>query len=222
MRDLVDDLPLIGAYFLLFGTSTAAVGVSSKKIVSENFGRSLFAKGNAIEAFGNSIQAIGREKLYKKVKEENGSEKEKEFELTMMIGAWIQAIGNGTNTFATNLEIEGMEREGHKLNALGSVIQSIGAQIETTGALIEGSQLDKIEAYGNQLIGLGALIDGIGNAALLRDKIILGEDLLLVGSWVQVFGAVLIIYALRKKRSEYENEQLEYRYGYYPNKQFEW
>ncbi|WP_129690943.1 DUF6944 family repetitive protein [Gottfriedia acidiceleris] len=214
MRDLVDDLPLIGAYFLLFGTSTAAVGVSSKRIVSENFGRSLFAKGNAIEAFGNSIQAIGREKLYKR--------KEKEFELTIMIGAWIQAIGNGTNTFATNLEIQGMEREGHKLNALGSVIQSIGAQIETTGALPEGTQLGKIEAYGNQLIGLGALIDGIGNAALLRDKIILGDDLLLVGSWVQVFGAILIIYALRNKRSEYEKEQLEYRYGYYSNKRFEW
>jgi hypothetical protein len=222
LRDFVDDLPLIGAYFLLFGTTTSAVGVSSKKFVSENFGRRLFAKGNAIEAFGNSIQAIGREKLYRKVKEENGSENEKEFELAMMIGGWIQAIGNGTNTFATNLEIEGMEREGHKLNAVGSVIQSIGAQIETTGSLIEGSQLGKIEAYGNQLIGLGALIDGIGNAALLRDKVILGEDLLLVGSWVQVFGAVLIIYALRKKRSEYENEQLEYRYGYYPNKQFEW
>ncbi|MFD4706075.1 DUF6944 family repetitive protein [Gottfriedia sp. NPDC058432] len=220
MRDIVDDLPLIGAYFLLFGTSTAAVGISSTKIISENFGRSLFAKGNAIEAFGNSIQAIGREKLYKRAKEEN--EKEIEFELMMMIGAWIQAIGNGTNTFATHLEIEGMEREGFRLNALGGVIQSIGAQIETTAAYSEGTQLDKIEAYGNQLIGLGALIDGIANAALLRDKIILGEDLLLVGSWVQVFGAILIIYALRNKRSEYEKEQLEYRYGYYPNKKFEW
>ncbi|UPM56188.1 DUF6944 family repetitive protein [Gottfriedia acidiceleris] len=222
MRDLVDDLPLIGAYFLLFGTTTAAVGISSKKIVSENFGRSLFAKGNAIEAFGNSIQAIGREKLYKRAKIENENEIEKEFELTMMIGAWLQAIGNGTNTFATNLEIEGLEREGFRLNAIGGVIQSIGAQIETIGALMEGTQLDKIEAYGNQLIGLGALIDGIANAALLRDKMILGEDLLLVGSWVQVFGAILIIYALRNKRSEYEREQLEYRYGYYPNKQFEW
>lgn len=222
MRDIIDDLPLIGAYFLLFGTSTAAVGISSTKIVSENFGRSLFAKGNAIEAFGNTIQAIGREKLYERAKKENENEKEKEFELTMMIGAWIQAAGNATNTFATNLEIEGMEREGFKLNALGAIIQSIGAQIETTGALMEGTQLDKIEAYGNQLIGLGALIDGIANAALLRDKSILGEDLLLVGSWVQVFGAILIIYALRKKRSEDEKNQLEYRYGYYPNKQFEW
>ncbi|PFH92716.1 hypothetical protein [Bacillus sp. AFS088145] len=224
MRDLVDDLPLIGAYFLLFGTSTAAVGISSTKIVSENFGRSLFAKGNAIEAFGNTIQAIGREKLYERAIKENENEIEKEFELTMMIGAWIQAAGNATNTFATNLEIEGMEREGFRLNALGGIIQSIGAQIETTGALMEGTQLDKIEAYGNQLIGLGALIDGIANAALLRDKIILGHDLLLVGSWVQVFGSILIIYALRQKRSEDEKNQyqLEYRYGYYPNKQFEW
>ncbi|XZF74255.1 DUF6944 family repetitive protein [Bacillus sp. AL-1R] len=220
MRDLIDDLPLIGAYFLLFGTSTAAVGISSKKIVSENFGRRLFATGNAIEAFGNSIQAIGREKLYKKAKKEN--EKEKDIELTLMIGAWIQAIGNSTNTFSTNLEIEGLEREGHKLNAVGSVIQSIGAQIETTAALMEKTQLDNIEAYGNQLIGLGALIDGIGNVALLHEKVTLGEDLLLVGSWVQVFGAILIIYALRNKRNESEKEHLEYRYGYYPNKQFEW
>ncbi|MEH7403595.1 hypothetical protein V7148_21795 [Gottfriedia acidiceleris] len=155
-------------------------------------------------------------------KKKNENEIEKEYELTMMIGAWIQAAGNATNTFATNLEIEGMEKEGFRLNALGGIIQSIGAQIETTGALIEGTQLDKIEAYGNQLIGLGALIDSIANAALLRDKIILGKDLLLVGSWVQVFGSILIIYALRQKRSEDEKNQLEYRYGYYPNKQFEW
>ncbi|PGS47957.1 hypothetical protein [Bacillus sp. AFS041924] len=213
MNDSVEDLLLIGGYFLLFGTLTSAVGVSSKKIVSEDFGKDLFAKGNAIEAFGNSIQAIGREKLYKK--------EEKQYELTIMVGAWIQAAGNITNTVATGLEREGLEEEGHKLNAVGSVIQAIGAQLETTGALVEGTQLAKIEAYGSELIALGALIDGVGNVALLNDKIILGEQLLLVGSWVQVFGAILIVYALTNKRREKEQEaenHHEYRYGYYPKK----
>ncbi|MFF3022489.1 DUF6944 family repetitive protein [Gottfriedia sp. NPDC057948] len=215
MNDSGGDLVLIGGYFLILGTLTSAVGVSSKKIISEDFGRDLFAKGNAIEAFGNSIQAIGREKLYKKEKHE--------YELTIMLGSWIQASGNITNTIATTLEREGFEEEGHKLNTIGSVIQAIGAQIETTGTLDEGTQLAKIEAYGNELIALGALIDGIGNAALLNDKIILGENLLLVGSWVQVFGAILIVYALINiRREEEEKNHSEYRYGYYPNKQFEW
>ncbi|MFF2875818.1 DUF6944 family repetitive protein [Gottfriedia sp. NPDC057991] len=215
MNDSGGDLVLIGGYFLILGTLTSAVGVSSKKIISEDFGRDLFAKGNAIEAFGNSIQAIGREKLYKKEKHE--------YELTIMLGSWIQASGNITNTIATTLEREGFEEEGHKLNGIGSVIQAIGAQIETTGTLDEGTQLAKIEAYGNELIALGALIDGVGNAALLNDKIILGEHLLLVGSWVQVFGAILIVYALINiRREEEEKNHSEYRYGYYPNKQFEW
>ncbi|WP_088070348.1 DUF6944 family repetitive protein [Gottfriedia luciferensis] len=214
MSEPGDDIVLIGAYFLLFGTLTSAVGVSSKKIVSENFGRDLFAKGNAIEAFGNSLQAIGREKLYYKDKEE--------VELTIMFGAWTQAAGNITNTIATNLEIQGLEEEGHKLNAIGSVIQAIGAQVETTGALEGGTQLAKIEAYGNELIGLGALIDGIGNVALLNEKVNLGEQLLLFGSWVQVFGSILIIYSLRNRiREEEMKNHNEYRYGYYPNKTVE-
>ncbi|MGG0177337.1 DUF6944 family repetitive protein [Gottfriedia acidiceleris] len=215
MNDSGGDLVLIGGYFLILGTLTSAVGVSSKKIISEDFGRDLFAKGNAIEAFGNSIQAVGREKLYKKEK--------KEYELTIMLGSWIQASGNITNTIATTLEREGLEEEGHKLNAIGSIIQAIGAQIETHGTFEEGTQLAKIEAYGNELIALGALIDGAGNAALLHDNIILGEHLLLVGSWVQVFGAILIVYALiNMRREEEEKSHSEYRYGYYPNKQYEW
>lgn len=214
MSEPGDDIVLIGAYFLLFGTLTAAVGVSSKKIISEDFGRSLFAKGNAIEAFGNSLQAIGQEKIYNTEKDE--------IELQIMLGAWTQASGNITNTIGTELELQGLEEEGHKLNAIGSVIQSIGANIEAMGALEEGTQLAKIEAYGNELIGMGALIDGIGNVALLNDKIFLGEHLLLIGSWVQVFGSILIIYSIRNNiREEEMKNHNEYRYGYYPNKTVE-
>ncbi|MFB7141374.1 hypothetical protein ACFCYN_17120 [Gottfriedia sp. NPDC056225] len=216
MNDPGEDLVLLGGYFLIFGTLTSAVGVSSKKIVSEDFGRDLFAKGNAIESFGNSLQGIGREKLYKK-------EGNDERELVMMVGAWSQAAGNITNTIATNIEREGLEEEGHKLNLVGSIIQTIGAQLETTGALEEGTFLSNIEAYGSELIGLGALIDGTGNAALLNDKAILGDQLLIVGSWVQVFGAILIVYALtNKKRQKEEENHSEHRYGYYPNKKIEW
>ncbi|WP_088010538.1 DUF6944 family repetitive protein [Gottfriedia acidiceleris] len=211
MNDSGEDFLLIGAYFLLFGTLTSAVGVSSKKIISEEFSRDLFAKGNAIEAFGNSIQAIGREKLYNKEKIDH--------ELTIMVGAWIQASGNVTNTIGTTLELQGFEEEGHKLNAVGSVIQSIGAHIEAIGILEVGTNLTKIEAYGSELIALGALIDGIGNASLLNDNIILGEQLLLVGTWVQVFGAILIVYALINIRREEEvKNHSEFRYGYCPDK----
>jgi len=201
-----EDLIFTGAWFLLFGTVTSAVGVSCKHLVSMDFGRRLFAKGNAIEAFGNSLQAVGREKSYSVEKKENI--------LKIMIGSWIQAAGNSTNTFATNLEIQGLEEEGHKLNAVGSVIQTIGASLEALGASEETGYYAKFEVYGNELIGLGALIDGIGNVALLNDKDILGEQLLMFGSWIQVIGSISIIYALSHIiREEEENHKNEYQYG---------
>jgi hypothetical protein len=47
-----EGLVLMGAWFLLAGTVTSAVGVSSKPFLGDDFGKELFAKGNAIEAFG--------------------------------------------------------------------------------------------------------------------------------------------------------------------------
>lgn len=206
MNKTGEDLILTGAWFLLVGTVTSAVGISCKPFLGNNFGKGLFAKGNAIEAFGNSLQAVGKEKVLTK---ENSVH-----QLKILFGSWIQAAGNATNTFATNLELSGLEVEGQKLNAVGSAIQSIGASFEVSGAIEETSKLAKFEAYGNELIALGALIDGIANVALLNEKDLLGDQLLIFGCWVQVFGSILIVYALTNNfEEEKEFHHYVYQYG---------
>jgi len=209
MRNTGEELIITGAWFLLFGTVTSAVGVTSKHIIGTNFGKKLFSKGNAIEAFGNSIQSVGREKL---IKSEIGHN---DHLLTIMLGSWIQAAGNATNTLATELEISGSIDQGEKLNALGSVIQSIGASFEAKGARQEEGVLVKFEVFGNELIAIGAMIDGIGNVALLNQNDSVGEQLLFFGSWVQVLGSILIVIAVTNS-IETEEETKSTRYGYYP------
>lgn len=208
MRNAGEELIITGAWFLLFGTVTSAVGVTSKHHIGTNFGKKLFAKGNAIEAFGNSIQSVGREKL---IKSERGNN---EHLLTILLGSWIQAAGNATNTLATELEISGAIEQGERLNALGSVIQTIGASFEAKGARHEEGVLVKFEVFGNELIAIGALIDGIGNVALLNDHDTIGEQLLFFGSWVQVLGSILIVLAVTNS-IESEEEIKTPHYGYY-------
>ncbi|MEH6939110.1 hypothetical protein V7056_14850 [Bacillus sp. JJ664] len=211
MSNVGEELIITGAWFLLFGTVTSAVGVTSKHIIGTNFGKKLFAKGNAIEAFGNSIQSVGREKL---IKSESGNGNNEHL-LTILLGSWIQAAGNATNTLATELEISGSIDQGEKLNALGSVIQSIGASFEAKGARQEEGVLVKFEVFGNELIAIGAMIDGIGNVALLNQNDAVGEQLLFFGSWVQVLGSILIVFAVTNS-IESEEETKGTRYGYYP------
>jgi hypothetical protein len=155
---------------------------------------------------GNSLQAVGREKVLTKEISDH--------QIKILFGSWVQAAGNVTNTFATNLELSGLLEEGHKLNAVGSVIQSIGASFEASGAIEEKSKMAKFEAYGNELIALGALIDGIANVALLNEKELLGDQLLLFGCWAQVFGSIFIVYALTNNFEEEEEfNHYEYQYG---------
>lgn len=210
MSNTGEELIITGAWFLLFGTVTSAVGVSSKDMMGTNFGKKLFAKGNAIEAFGNSIQSVGREKLIKSESEN----KNKEHLITILLGSWIQAVGNATNTIATELEISGSIEDGRRLNTLGSVIQSIGASFEAKGSIEEEGVLTKFEVYGNELIAIGAIIDGIGNVALLNNHDIIGEQLLFFGSWVQVVGSILIVLAVSNSK-EWEEENITTRYGYF-------
>lgn len=210
MSNAGEELVITGAWFLLFGTLTSAVGVTIKHHIGTNFGKKLFSKGNAIEAFGNSIQSVGREKL---IKSESESEENNHL-TTILLGSWIQAAGNATNTLATELEISGSIEQGERLNALGSVIQSIGASFEAKGATHEEGVLVKFEVFGNELIAIGALIDGIGNVALLNQQDTIGEQLLFFGSWVQVLGSILIVIAVTNT-IEPQEESKTIRYGFY-------
>lgn len=115
------DLIQVGAFLVVFGTLFTATGQTKVTINHDEEGKRFIIKGNGVEGFGNTLQAIG---------------KQKEGQSTISIlGSWLQAGGNFTNSVATTIELEGAEVEGVPLNMIGSGVQSIGAALEAKGEL---------------------------------------------------------------------------------------
>ena len=180
------DLIFIGALLVVLGTLTTATGQTKVTVTLDEEGKRLIIKGNGVEGFGNTLQAIGRQR---------------EGQSTISIfGSWLQAGGNFTNSVATNIELEGEELEGASLNMIGSGIQSIGAALEAKGELEHTHSMNlELEVIGFKLISIGSLIDTYGDALVLKDKIKLGNTVLLVGAWIQVVGAIFVVLGLINK-----------------------
>ncbi|WP_313891322.1 DUF6944 family repetitive protein [Psychrobacillus sp.] len=130
MRIYGEELIYSGAWVVLIGTAIAAVGQTKVTTTESPKGSKLVAQGNMVEAFGNSLQALGNEKLF--------LEEREQFQINTITGAWLQTVGNITNTVATNIEMNISKEEGAGLNAVGSGIQGLGAIYEAMGAA-EGS-----------------------------------------------------------------------------------
>lgn len=183
-----EELIYSGAWVLLFGTIISALGITNEAITESQKGAKLVAQGNAIEAFGNSLQALGNTELFLEDKEL--------FRIDSIIGCWLQAGGNSTNTVATEIEIHTSEEEGHRLNVVGSGIQGLGAVYEAVGAAAGISHVKNLEVTGNSLIALGAFLDAASNVFLLKKLETTGEKLALIGGWTQVIGASVEVIAL--------------------------
>lgn len=180
------DLILGGALLVVLGTLFTATGQTTVTLKHDEEGKRFIIKGNGIEGFGNTLQAIGRQREGQSTKS--------------ILGSWLQAGGNFTNSVATNIELEGAEAEGVSLNMIGSGVQSIGAALEAKGEL-EHSHLKNVEleVIGFKLISIGSLLDTYGEALVLKDKIKLGNKVLLVGAWIQVIGAIFVVFGLLDK-----------------------
>ncbi|WP_057914214.1 DUF6944 family repetitive protein [Peribacillus muralis] len=191
-----DDLLISGAWLLGIGSLTAAIGQTQQTLTGTELGKDLVLKGNGIEALGNSLQAIGRTKM---LDPENESS-----ETYFIFGAWLEAAGNTTNAVGVNMQLNGSEVEGEKTDALGSGIQGLGAAFGAFGAFLTEDSLSRsLEIKGNSLIAAGSFFESIGNIFILNEKRQLGEQILLLGSWAQVFGAFILIDAFYL---EVENE----------------
>jgi hypothetical protein len=107
-------------------------------------------------------------------------------ETYFIFGAWLEAIGNIANAVGIDMQLSGSVEEGTRTDAIGSGIQGLGAAFETFGAsLTEESISRSFEIKGNGLIAAGSL----------NEKVRMGEHILLLGSWTQVFGAFILIEA---------------------------
>ncbi|MGE7762574.1 DUF6944 family repetitive protein [Peribacillus sp. NPDC097895] len=183
-----DDLLISGAWLLGIGTLAGAIGQTRQTLTGTNLGKDLLLKGNVIEAVGNSLQAIGRTKMINPENELSES--------YFIFGAWLEAAGNTANAVGIDMQLNGSEDEGTRTDALGSGIQGLGAAFEAFGAsLTEESFTRSLEIKGNALIAAGSFFESIGNIFILNEKKRMGEHILLLGSWAQVFGAFILIEA---------------------------
>ncbi|WP_163102354.1 DUF6944 family repetitive protein [Peribacillus alkalitolerans] len=182
MTEKGEDLILAGAIIVAIGTILTAVGQTKETIFKDRNGLSLVSKGNGVEAFGNVLQAIGRSKS-------DNPEK------IGIKGSWIQAVGNSTNSLASETELNDSGPESIRINALGSGVQALGAKLEAIAVgENEKKQLKNLEVTGLELISIGAFLDAIGNLFLLRQLDEKGDFISLIGSWTQVIGASIGVF----------------------------
>ncbi|MGF3104337.1 DUF6944 family repetitive protein [Rossellomorea sp. DUT-2] len=191
---MIDRLILItGAWTQVIGTVIAAIGetmvLREERLNQERLGFRLVSIGNGIEAAGNSLQAVGAEKL------SDGSEGE----TLRIVGDWIQSSGNVTNVVAAELQLAGREEEGLNLDILGDTSQSIGSALEAYGATLINLEFSDLLATGNTIQSLGAALEGVGELYILKGNKEIGLQITAFGSYAQAAGATIAAIALTKQ-----------------------
>ncbi|MCR8849477.1 hypothetical protein NQ095_13725 [Rossellomorea sp. SC111] len=191
---MIDRLILLtGVWTQVVGTVIAATGetmiIREERLNQEPVGLRLVSIGNGFEAAGNSLQAVGAEKL------SDGSIGE----TYRIIGDWIQASGNVTNVYAAELQFSGKELEGLNLDIFGDTVQSIGAGLEAYGATLSTRAYSQLLAYGNTLQSLGATLEAVGEVYILKERKDLGLQITTFGSYAQAAGATIAAIALTKQ-----------------------
>ena len=190
MDKSIEELLLSGAIIVSVGTLSTAFGQTNVTLTSSEQWKSFIVKGNGIEAFGNSLQGIARSK-------ESIPNQWNRF--MSIAGSWFQAGGNVTNSVGTTIELVNGVKEGRQLNIIGSGIQSVGAFLEGNALLNQRTDLStqiETEALGYTIISFGALLDTIGFLWVLSGNEGIGNNILLVASWTQAIGAIVVIIGL--------------------------
>lgn len=192
--EVIDRLILItGVWTQVVGTVIAAIGetmiIREERLDLDPLGYRVVSIGNGFEAAGNSLQAVGAEKL------SDGSIGE----TYRVIGDWIQASGNVTNVYAAELQFSGKELEGLNLDIFGDTVQSIGAGLEAYGATLSTRAYSQLLAYGNTLQSLGAALEAVGEVYILREMTDIGLQITTFGSYAQAAGATIAAIALTKQ-----------------------
>ncbi|MFS0777738.1 hypothetical protein ABC255_17280 [Neobacillus sp. 3P2-tot-E-2] len=195
-----EDLLISGTWLLAVGSLIDTIGQTQQTFTHSELGKDLIIKGNGIEAFGNSLQAIGRSKLLKSERDLS--------QLFTIFGNWLEAAGNTTNSVGVSIDMNGAEEEGIKIDTLGSGVQGLGAAFEAIGAsLEEDSSYRTLAITGNSFISLGSFLGAIGNIYVINEKNVIGEQILLVSSWIQFFGALILINAITQEVEHMEHAE---------------
>jgi hypothetical protein len=195
-----EDLLISGAWLLGVGTLIDTIGQTQQTRTHSDSGKDLIIKGNGIEAFGNSLQAIGRTKLLKSERELS--------QIYAIFGAWLEAAGNTSNSVGVSIDMNGAEEEGIKIDTLGSGVQGLGAAFEAIGSSLEDdSSYRTLAITGNSFTSLGSFLEAIGNIYVINEKNVMGDQILLVGSWIQFIGAMILINSITLEVEHMEHDE---------------
>ncbi|UOK56284.1 hypothetical protein MGI18_14910 [Bacillus sp. OVS6] len=104
-------------------------------------------------------------------------------------GSWLQAAGNSANAASRVYLLDGRKKDGHYLDVIGNVIQSLGASAEAIGT---AAQKDREQlTAGNLLIASGSAVDGLSGIYFLKEHHAEGRALAWFGAYLQAVGALL-------------------------------
>ncbi|MCA0987493.1 DUF6944 family repetitive protein [Guptibacillus algicola] len=199
---------ITGAWLQTIGASVTAIGNTIAASVNddeedEKVSSELYILGNAVEATGNSLQAIGQTRIQKSEDETIG-----------IIGDWLQAAGNIANVVGGSTVLNGNVEEGLNVDIIGDVIQSIGAAFEAQSSSLRDSDYAALITSGQRIQSVSVAIEAIGLVYVKKGKDKLGEQLIAVGSYGQTAGAALSAIGLTKEY--HQSRSLEsWNNGYY-------
>lgn len=138
------------------------------------------------EAAGNSLQAIGKAGYPEKN--------------VNVFGSWLQTAGNSANAASRVFLLDGQKKDGHYLDVIGNVIQTLGASAEAIGTAAQKKLAYREQhAAGYLLIASGSAVDGVSGIYFLKEHPAEGRTLGWFGAYLQAVGALLAADAIHQK-----------------------
>ena len=188
MKATEKELDVIGAWLIVAGTLINASGESMNLIGKEKLSYKLTGPGNSIEAAGNILQSIGRaDQPEKKVS---------------VFGSLLQAAGNSANAASRAFLLNDQKRDGHYVDVIGNAVQTLGAAAEALGAAAQKNltYYEQLTA-GYLLIAGGAAVDGVSGIYFLKELPETGRALSWFAGYLQAVGALLAADAITSEET---------------------
>ncbi|MCD8509888.1 MAG: hypothetical protein LRY73_08490 [Bacillus sp. (in: Bacteria)] len=174
-------LELIGLWIEAVGQITSATGETRELMEGSDLNALLIVIGEGLQSIGEGLQGVGGD--------EPGSR----------FGSFIESAGAGTSSYAAWKFLAERSDEFVRLGVVGDSLQGLGA------AIAAEAEEDPIFILGNKLESIGAALEAIGGLAQVEGEGEKGQQLNVLGSWLQATGGLLqSIYLSKLLREEGE------------------
>ena len=186
--------------------------------------------GSWLQAIGNAGNAVAVQEginLYRFTFTDEGSRNaaNQEGDETGTDTLQAESANALANEASTDPKVQSIPEQEEVEDALKRTIgfDAVSSGIQGVGAYLEGNSTSRlppfptqgIEATGDYITTIGAFLEASGAVLAIHDQELKGVLLQLIGSWVQVGGSSLGLYALTTEASLHKQKNEEkYRYSY--------